>query len=78
MVHAAADGTIGVTLLRLPQQHAGRPRSQTDYFLVHCHPTAPTPCTNTADWGDVVQLTDAVVRHAPDRPFAPGYVHQST
>ena len=45
---------------------------ETDYFLVHCHPTTPTACTNSANWADEVQVTDASfdMRTAP---FAGGF-----
>jgi hypothetical protein len=70
-VHAAADGTIGVTYYDF-RNNTPAATLETDYFLVHCHPSTPTACTNAANWGDEVQLTDASfdMRTAP---FALGF-----
>ena len=70
-VHAAADGTIGVTYYDF-RNNTPAATLETDYFLVHCHPTTPTACTNAANWGDEAQLTDASfdMRTAP---FALGF-----
>ena len=39
----------------------------TDYFLVHCHPSATVSCTASADWAGESQLTAASfdMRKAP-------------
>ena len=40
----------------------------TDYFIVHCHPTTATTCTNANNWGNEAKLTDQSfdMRQAPD------------
>jgi hypothetical protein len=70
-VHVAADGTVGVTYYDF-RNNTPAPTLETDYFLVHCHPTSPTACTDAANWGDEVQLTDTSfdMRQAP---FALGF-----
>jgi hypothetical protein len=52
----AADGTIGVTYydFRFNDPEAGM---LTDYWLVHCHPSATTLATDPANWGNEVRLT---------------------
>ena len=35
-----------------------QPGLLTDYWLIHCHPSAATPATNPASWGSEVRLTD--------------------
>ena len=56
-VAVAANGTIGVAYydFRFNDSNPGLP---TDYWLVHCHPSAATPATNPANWGNEVRLTD--------------------
>ena len=63
-VHVTADGTIGS---RTTTSATTPPAAtlETDYFLVHCHPTSPTACADAANWGDEVQAQRHVVRHAP-------------
>lgn len=55
-VAVAADGTIGVTYydLRFNDANPGLP---TDYWMVHCHPSATKPATNPANWAGEVRLT---------------------
>jgi hypothetical protein len=57
-VAVAADGTIGVTYYDFRFNDAG-PGLPTDYWLVHCHPSATAPATNPANWGSEVRLTGA-------------------
>ena len=70
-VHVAADGTIAVTYYDF-RNNTDAESLLTDYFLVHCHPTDPATCTDSANWGDEVQLTDSSfdMRLAP---FANGF-----
>jgi hypothetical protein len=70
-VHVADDGTIGVTYYDFRNNTPSEPLL-TDYFVVHCHPTTPTACTNPASWGDEAPLTDNSfdMRQAP---FARGF-----
>jgi hypothetical protein len=57
-IAVAADGTIGVSYydFRFNDAAAGM---LTDYWLVHCHPSATTPPTDPASWGNEVRLTDS-------------------
>jgi hypothetical protein len=55
-VAVAADGTIGVTYYDFRFNDA-RPGMLTDYWLVHCHPSAKTPANNAASWTSEVRLT---------------------
>ena len=54
----AADRTIGVAYYDF-RFNDGAPGSLTDYWLVHCYPSATTPATNPANWGGEIRLTDA-------------------
>jgi hypothetical protein len=58
VIAVAADGTIGVTHydFRFNTPDPGVP---TDYWLVQCQPTAASPATNPASWGNEVRLTDS-------------------
>ncbi|MGH8829080.1 MAG: sialidase family protein, partial [Jiangellaceae bacterium] len=71
-VHVADDGTIAVTYYDFRNNTPSPDTLPTDYFLVHCHPTDPASCTDSANWGDEVQLTDTSfdMRLAP---FANGF-----
>jgi len=70
-VHVADDGTIGVTYYDFRNNTSSDPL-WTDYFVVHCHPASPTACTDPANWGDEIRLTDTSfdMRQAP---FAGGF-----
>jgi hypothetical protein len=57
MVQVSADGTIGVSYYDFRNNPADPAVLGTDEFLVHCHPTTPTTCTNPANWGSEVRLT---------------------
>lgn len=56
-VAVAADSTIGVTYydFRFNDANPGLP---TDYWLVHCHPSATRPATDPANWKSETRLTD--------------------
>jgi hypothetical protein len=72
-VHVAADGTVGVTYYDFRNNTPAPDTLPTDYFLVHCHPTRPTSCTDPANWDDdEVRVTDSSfdMRRAP---FALGF-----
>jgi hypothetical protein len=56
-VDVAADGTIGVTYYDF-RNNTGGATLPTDYWAIHCHPTTATACTNAANWGDEIRLTD--------------------
>lgn len=55
-VAVAADGNIGVTYYDFRFNDAS-PGMLTDYWLVHCHPSATTPANNPASWGGEIRLT---------------------
>jgi hypothetical protein len=68
-VEVANDGTIGVTYYDLRNNTADPTALQTDYFAVHCHPTAPTACASGSGWsGSETKLTETSfdMRDAPD------------
>jgi hypothetical protein len=70
-VDVADDGTIAATYYDF-RNNTGAPDLRTDYFVVHCHPTTPAACTDSAGWGNEIRLTDASfdMRQAP---FANGF-----
>ncbi len=70
-VEVAADGTIGVTYYDFRNNTSATPLL-TDYFIVHCHPTTPTACTDPANWTSENRLTNTSfdMRAAP---FANGF-----
>jgi hypothetical protein len=65
-VDVAADGTISATYYDF-RDNGSEEALLTDYFVVHCHPTSPTACTNPANWVNEIRLTDASfdMRQAP-------------
>ena len=65
-VEVAANGTISVTYYDFRNNDGGTDLL-TDYWVVHCHPTAPTACTNPDNWVTEVPLTDSSfdMRQAP-------------
>jgi hypothetical protein len=66
------DGTIGVRYSDFRNNSPDVATLGTDEFLVHCHPTTPTACTNAANWGDEVRQTDASY-NMRQAPFARGW-----
>lgn len=70
-VHVATDGTVAVTYYDFRNNDAGVDL-KTDYFAIHCHPSATVSCTSSGDWGDEIQVTDTSfdMRQAP---FAGGF-----
>ena len=70
-VDVAADGTVAVTYYDF-RFNTGAEDLKTDYWVVHCHPGVATTCTNAAQWGDEIRLTNASfdMRQAP---FAGGF-----
>jgi hypothetical protein len=57
-VDVAADGTLSVTYYDFRKNNGGAPLL-TDYFVVHCHPTTATACTNPANWVNEIRLTNS-------------------
>jgi len=55
-VAVAADGTIGVTYYDF-RFNDPSPGMLTDYWLVHCHPSATSPPTDPKNWGNETRLT---------------------
>jgi hypothetical protein len=70
-VHVASDGTVGVTYYDF-RNNTEAAALQTDYFMVHCHPTTASTCAASVNWGAELRLTDASfdMRRAP---FAVGF-----
>jgi hypothetical protein len=68
-VDVAADGTIAVTYYDFRNNDSGVDL-KTDYFVVHCHPSAG--CTSPGNWGNEIRLTNTSfdMRQAP---FAVGF-----
>lgn len=68
-VDVAADGTIAVTYYDFRNNDSGVDL-KTDYFVVHCHPSAG--CTSPGNWGNEIRLTNTSfdMRQAP---FAGGF-----
>ena len=66
-VDVAADGTVAVTYYDF-RYNADTEPLLTDYFIVHCHPGPTVTCTQEADWGGEVKLTDESfdMRQAPN------------
>jgi hypothetical protein len=56
-VDVAADGTISATYYDF-RENGTEAALLTDYFVVHCHPTSPTACTNPANWVNEIRLTN--------------------
>jgi hypothetical protein len=74
VVSVLEDGTIGV---RYSDFRANEATPEvgflaTDEFLVHCHPTTPTACTDPDNWGDEVKQTDTSY-NMRQMPFARGW-----
>ena len=66
-IDVAADGTVAVTYYDFRNNDAAAPL-WTDYWIVHCHPSASVSCASSGDWGNEVRLTDAPfdMRQAPN------------
>jgi hypothetical protein len=74
VVSVLDDGTIGVRYSDFRANEAA-PEIEplaTDEFLVHCHPTTPTACTDPANGGAEVKQTDASY-NMRQAPFAGGW-----
>jgi hypothetical protein len=67
-VHVSADGTVGVSYYDFRNNTSAPATLETDYFLVHCHPTTPTACATAGNWGDEVRVTNTSfnMRQAPN------------
>jgi hypothetical protein len=65
-VDVADDGTVAVTYYDF-RNNTEDPELLTDYFVVHCHPTTQTACTDPDNWEDEEALTDGPfdMRQAP-------------
>ncbi len=65
-VDVSANGTVAVTSYDFRHNTDATPLL-TDYFIVHCHPTA-TGCATVGSWGNEARLTDQSfdMRQAPD------------
>jgi hypothetical protein len=56
-VRVGADGTIAVTYYDFRHNTADPTTLPTDYFIVHCHPSASVSCTDPAQWASETRLT---------------------
>jgi hypothetical protein len=67
VVRVLGDGTVGVTYYDFRNNTPDIATLGTDRFVVHCHPTSPSACTDPANWGSEVRLTDETfnMRQAP-------------
>jgi hypothetical protein len=74
VVSVLDDGTIGVRYsdFRANEAAPAIEPLATDEFLIHCHPTTPTACTDPANWGAEVKQTDASY-NMRQAPFAGGW-----
>jgi hypothetical protein len=73
-VAVAADGTVAVTYYDF-RNNTPAAGALTDYWLAYCHPSATTPVTNPANWGEV-RLTDTSfdLEQAPIRFYGAFFV----
>jgi hypothetical protein len=55
-VDVAADGTLSATYYDF-RNNTGSTPLLTDYFVVHCHPTTPSACTDRNNWVNEIRLT---------------------
>jgi hypothetical protein len=69
-VDVAADGTIAASYYDF-RNNTPDPGAPTDHWLVHCHPSGTTTCSDAGDWGDELRLTDASF-DIEQAPFARG------
>jgi hypothetical protein len=66
------DGTVGVRYSDFRNNTPDIATLGTDEFLIHCHPTTPTACTDVANWGQEVRQTDTSY-NMRQAPFARGW-----
>jgi hypothetical protein len=71
-VDVAANGAVAVTYYDFRNNTPVAATLQTDYFVVHCHPTASAACTSSAEWGDEIRLTKTSF-NMRQAPFALGF-----
>jgi hypothetical protein len=72
VVRVLGDGTVGVTYYDFRNNTPDIATLGTDRFVVHCHPTSPSACTDPANWGSEVRLTDETF-NMRQAPFARGW-----
>jgi hypothetical protein len=72
VVSVLDDGTIGVRYSDFRNNTPDVATLGTDEFIIHCHPDTPTSCTDAANWGSEVRLTDASY-NMRQAPFARGW-----
>jgi len=67
-VHVTTNGTVGVSYYDFRHNTPAPATLETDFFLVHCHPTTPTACASPANSGDEVRVTTSSfnMRQAPN------------
>jgi hypothetical protein len=67
-IRVGTDGTIGVTYYDFRNNTTATTTLPTDSFIVRCHPTTATSCTNPANWvGNETRITPTSfdMRNAP-------------
>jgi hypothetical protein len=71
-VDVAANGAVAITYYDFRNNTPAAATLETDYFVVHCHPTATAACTTSAEWDDEIRLTDTSF-NMRQAPFANGF-----
>jgi hypothetical protein len=71
-VAVGSDGTIAVTYYDFRNNDTSdHARLQTDHWVVHCHPTIQSPCTDPGDWVESGPIGPTFNMKAA--PYARGY-----
>jgi hypothetical protein len=70
-VDVAGDGTVSVTYYDF-RNNTPEPKALTDYWAVHCHPSANNSCSQSGNYGAEVRLTDTSF-DLKQAPVARGY-----
>jgi hypothetical protein len=70
-VDVAGDGTVSVTYYDF-RNNTSEPKALTDYWAVHCHPSANNHCSQSGNYGAELRLTDSSF-DLEQAPVARGY-----
>jgi hypothetical protein len=70
-VDVAGDGTVSVTYYDF-RNNTSEPKALTDYWAVHCHPSANNSCSNSGNYGAELRLTNTSF-DLEQAPVARGY-----
>jgi hypothetical protein len=71
-VTSAGDGTLAVTYYDFRNDTDATGEELTDYFSIFCTPSAKVSCTDPANWGNELRLTDTSFNML-DAPIANGH-----